>query len=147
MTSEACMNCEIRLCSQGPRSKYLLAERKINQCVLLILKDSYPPSFLIGVIVSELISYCATCKVLKAGWSSPVNTEVTQEARICYLNIGRWIHCGKCILYVNEQCCFPFIRQTKHLQQTSTVVVILNSRGVNRMSQTVLCACHEVKQL
>lgn len=31
-------------------------------------------------------------------------------------------------------------RQTKQLQQTSSCAVILNSRGVNRLSQTVVCA-------
>lgn len=30
-------------------------------------------------------------------------------------------------------------RQTKHLQQTSSCAVILSSRGVNCLSQTVLC--------
>ncbi len=83
--------------------KCLCAERKTNEtvCALWVLEDSYPPSFLIGVIVSELVSYCAACKVLKARWQSPVDTEVTQEARVCYRNIGRWIHCGE--KYVNEQ--------------------------------------------
>lgn len=51
-------------------------------CVLWVPKDSYPPSFLIGVVVSELVSHCAVCKVLKAGWPSPVDTDVTQEARV-----------------------------------------------------------------
>lgn len=123
------------------RSKYTLAERKTKKCVLRILKDSYPPTFLIGVIVLELISYSAICKVLKTGWLSPVNTEVTQEARVFYLNIGRWIHCGKLILYVYWEYWEHLAwRQAKHLQQTSSCAVILNSRGVSRLSQTVLCA-------
>lgn len=75
---------------------YVLKGKQMRPCVFCeFFEDSYPPSFLIGVIVSELVSYCAACKVLKARWPSPVDTEVTQEARVCYRNIGRWIHCGE----------------------------------------------------
>lgn len=76
------------------QNESLLIGIKTNVCMWPVQwMDSYPPSIIVGVVVSELVSHCAACEILKAGWTSPLDIEVTQKARVCYLDISRWIHC------------------------------------------------------